>query len=106
MTDQRKKYLQEAYDDMQNAARGIDGMTSKQFEAINQAVYALNEALEYALECHDLRLSDVDRLQRAQFKLQHSINTEPNEYQIEGFREYGIGDYADDDDDDDDTSDE
>lgn len=102
MTDYRKQSLIEVYNKMRAAERGIEGMTNDQFTAIHDAIKAINEAMEYALECHDLRLSDIDRLQRAQFALHHSINTEPNEYQIEGFREYGIGDYADDDD----TSDE
>lgn len=98
MTDQRKKYLIEAYDDMQAAALGVDGMTSDQYEAIKQAAKAIEDALDFALECHDLRLSDIDKLQRAQYALLRSINTEPSEYQIEGFQEYGIGDYATDDD--------
>ena len=94
MTDYRKQHLTEAYDNMQAAARGVDGMTSDQYEAIKQAAKAIEDALYFALECHDLRLSDVDKLQRAQFALQHSINTEPSEYQIEGWQEYSIGDYA------------
>ena len=98
MNDYRKQHLIEAYDNMQAAARGVDGMTSDQFEAIKQAAKAIEGALDYILECHDVRLSDIDKLQRAQYALLRSINTEPNEYQIEGFQEYGIGDYATDDD--------
>ena len=94
MTDYKKKNLQEAHYQMQEAKRGIEGMTSDQFEAIKQAAKAIDDALEFALDCHDLRLSDIDKLQRAQYALLRSINTEPNEYQIEGFQEYGIGDYA------------
>lgn len=98
MTDYRKQNLIEAYNHMKAAKRGVNGMTNDQYKAINKAAKAIEDALEYALDCHDLRLSDIDRLQRAQFALQHSINTEPNEYQIEGFQEYGIGEYATDDD--------
>ena len=102
MTDHRKKYLLEAYHEMKAAEKGVDGMSGKQFEAILDAIEAIKEAMSYANECHDLRLSDVDKLMRAQFKLESSINTEPNDYQIEGWKEYGIGQ----DDDDDDTAEE
>ena len=98
MTDYKKKNLQEAHHQMQEAKRGVEGMTIDQFEAIKQAAQAIEDALDFALECHDLRLSDIDKLQRAQYALLRSINTEPNEYQIEAFQEYGIGDYATDDD--------
>ena len=98
MTDYKKKNLIEAYDNMQAAARGVDGMTSDQYEAIKQAAKAIEDALDYILECHDVRLSDIDKLQRAQYALMRSINTEPSEYQIEGWQEYGIGDYATDND--------
>ena len=94
MTDQRKKYLLEAYHEMK---------AGKQFEAILNAIEAIQEAMSYATECHDLRLSDVDKLLRAQYKLQSSIDTEPNDYQINGWKECGIGQ---DDDADDDTTDE
>ena len=103
MTDQRKKYLLEAYHEMKAAEKGIDGMSAKQYEAILDAITAIQEAMSYANECHDLRLSDVDKLMRAQYKLQSSIDTEPNDYQINGWKEYGIGQ---DDDDNDDTVDE
>jgi hypothetical protein len=103
MTDQRKKYLLEAYREIKVAEKGVEGMSATQFDAILQAIDAIQEAMSYANECHDLRLSDVDKLMRAQYKLERSINTEPNDYQIEGWKEYGIGQ---DDDDDEDTADE
>ena len=89
--DHRKQYLTQAYHEIKAAEKGIDGMSGKQFEAILDAIEAIKEAMSYANECHDLRLSDVDKLMRAQFKLESSINTEPTDYQIEGWKEYGIG---------------
>jgi len=89
--DQRKQYLTQAYHEIKAAEKGIDGMSGTQFEAILDAIEAIREAMSYANDCHDLRLSDVDKLMRAQFKLERSINTEPSDYQIEGWKEYGIG---------------
>lgn len=97
MTDQRKKYLEEAFYNYECAKLGIDGMSGDQFGAITYAIEVINEAMDYALECHDLRLSDIDKLRTAQFKLANSIDTTPSDYQIEGWKEYGIGEYASDD---------
>ena len=97
MYDNRKHYLEQSHKAMKAAESGIDGMSSDQFAAINYAIEAINDAMDYALECHDLRLSDIDKLRTAQFKLANSIDTTPSDYQIKGWKEYGIGEYADDD---------
>lgn len=91
MTDHRKQYLIEAYHDIKEAKKGIDGMTEAQFEAIRHAIVAIQEAMDYAEECHDLRLSDVAKLHNARWALVQSINTEPTDYMLEEWAEYGIG---------------
>ncbi len=94
MYDHREQYLRKAHNEMKEAAKGVEGMSSAQYGAILDAIRAIDEAIDYATDCYDLRLSDLTALRRAHVKLERSINTEPCEHQIEGFREYGIGDYA------------
>ena len=88
--DNREKYMREAFDQMQQAKAGMAGMTEEQLKAITQTVEALSEALDYCTEVFDLRISDVDRLRTALYKLNSQFDPEPTEYQAEAFAEYGL----------------
>lgn len=94
MSHDRKEHLQKSYDQLQERKAAVACMTEEQREAVKAVLDALETSLEYITECHDLRLSDVDKLNMAFWKLYHSTKTEPTEYQVEGFEEYGIGEYA------------
>lgn len=86
--------LQDQYDALQQRKEAFACMTEDQREAIKAVLDALDSSLEYITECHDLRLSDIDKLNMARWKLYHSTKTEPTEHQVERFEEYGIGEYA------------
>ena len=88
--DNREKYMREAFDQMQQSKAGMAGMTEEQLKAITQTVEALSEALDYCTEVFDLRISDVDRLRTALYKLENQFDPNPNEYQAEAFAEYGL----------------
>ena len=88
--DNREKYMREAFDQMQQAKAGMACMTEEQLKAITQTVEALSEALDYCTEVFDLRISDVDRLRTALYKLNSQFDPEPTEYQAEAFAEYGL----------------
>tara|TARA_R110000796_G_scaffold143218_1_gene259691 strand:- start:204 stop:488 length:285 start_codon:yes stop_codon:yes gene_type:complete len=88
--DNREKYMREAFDKMQQSKAGMANMTKDQLEAITQTIGALGEALDYCTEVFDLRISDVDRLRTALYKLNSQFDPEPNEYQAEAFAEYGL----------------
>lgn len=90
MTDHRKEYLLGTCRSIREAKKGMLGMSNPQREAITFAIQALDEAVDYANECFDLRLSDLDRMIRALRKLEAAMHTEPSEYELEGFEEYGI----------------
>ena len=90
MTDHRKEFLLQSRRDMHEAKQGMLGMSNPQRDAIKFAIKALDDATYYATECHDLRLSDLDKLITALRKLEVAMHTEPTEYQLEGFEEYGI----------------
>ena len=94
MSYDQKAHLQKAYDQLQVRKEAVACMTEEQREAIKGTLSALDDALEYINEVHDLRLSDLDKLNTAYWKLYHSTQTEPTEYQVEGFEEHGIGEYA------------
>jgi len=94
MSYDQKAHLQKSYDQLQVRKAAFACMTEEQREAIQGTLSALNDALEYITEIHDLRLSDIDKLTTAYWKLYHSTLTEPTEYQVEGFEEHGIGEYA------------
>lgn len=87
----KEQYMREVFAKMQHAKKGMEGLTPDQLKAIEQAITALTEALDYCTEVFDLRLSDVDKLQCALHKLRHNFETEPTSYQEELFAEYGIG---------------
>lgn len=88
--ENREKYIREAFDKMQQSKAGMANMNKDQLEAITQTIGALSEALDYCTEMFDLRISDVDRLRTALYKLESQFNPEPNEYQAEAFVEYGL----------------
>jgi len=94
MSHNQKEHLQKSYDQLQVRKAAVACMTEEQREAIKAVLDALDSSLEYITECHDLRLSDIDKLNMARWKLYHSTKTEPTEYQVEGFEEHGIGEYA------------
>lgn len=94
MTYDRKEHLQKAYDQLKVRKAAVACMTEEQRQAIKEVLSALENALDYINEVHDLRLSDIDKLNMAYWSLYHSTETEPTEYQVEGFEEYGIGEYA------------
>lgn len=94
MSYDQKAHLQKSYDQLQVRKAAFACMTEEQREAIQAVLDALETSLDYITEVHDLRLSDIDKLNMAYWKLYHSTLTEPTEYQVEGFEEHGIGEYA------------
>lgn len=88
--DHREQIMREAFDKLQVSKKGVAGMTESQRNAVKQAIAAITEALEYSTETYEVRLSDLDRLQRALFKLEGHFATEPSAYQAEAFAQYGF----------------
>tara|TARA_R110001632_G_scaffold217348_1_gene345974 strand:+ start:406 stop:690 length:285 start_codon:yes stop_codon:yes gene_type:complete len=88
--DTKEQYMREAFTKMQDDKKGMSGMTQGQLGAAREAIGALSEALDYFGDTFDLRISDMDRLRTAFYKLSNNFDPEPNEYQAEAFVEYGL----------------
>jgi hypothetical protein len=56
--------------------KAMASLTSEQMQAIKQTHKALDDALNMLRECHDLYLSDINKMNEAFYKLQHQFNLE------------------------------
>ena len=88
--DPREKIIRENFDHLMQARAGMAGMTEKQLRAVQRAIKAIDVTLDYSIEMYDLRLSDLERLHAALFKLQHNFITEVPKYQAENFAEFDL----------------
>ena len=71
-------------------AKTLDAMDAKQAEAINELEKTLDHVVSMLRECSDLYMSDVNKLERGYNLLRNSFDTEPTEWELEKFAEYGI----------------
>jgi hypothetical protein len=88
--DHREAYIRENFDHLVRVRAGLRGMSAAQIRAVNRAVEAIDETLDYSLETLDVRLSDLASLRSALYKLQHNFRAEPAEHQRESFAEFGL----------------
>ena len=51
-------------------------LTSEQMQAIKQTHKALSDALSMLTDCHDLYLSDINKLNEAFWSINHQFNLE------------------------------
>lgn len=56
--------------------KAMASLTSEQMQAIKETHKALDDALSMLRECHDLYLSDINKLNEAFYTLQHQFNLE------------------------------
>ncbi len=58
--------------------KAMNSLTKEQIDAINFTHETLRDALGMLTECHDLYLSDINKLNDAFWKLKHQFNLENN----------------------------
>ena len=56
--------------------QAMASLTSEQMQAIKETHKALNDALSMLRECHDLYLSDINKLNDAFWSINHQFNLE------------------------------
>jgi len=56
--------------------KAMANLTSEQMQAIKQTHKALRDALSMLTDCHDLYLSDINKMNEAFYTLQHQFNLE------------------------------
>lgn len=88
--DPREQIIRENFDHLMQARAGMAGMTEKQLRAVQRAIKAIDVALDYSAEMYDLRLTDLERLQTAMYKLQHNFTSEPPAWQAQNFAEFDL----------------
>tara|TARA_R100000951_G_C2515785_1_gene141825 strand:- start:195 stop:425 length:231 start_codon:yes stop_codon:yes gene_type:complete len=73
-----KKNEYEIERERQQAAnkKAMASLTSEQMQAIKQTHKALDDALSMLRECHDLYLSDINKLNDAFWSINHQFNLE------------------------------
>jgi len=72
-------------------AKTLDSMNADQVKAITELKKTLEQFFVSMLcECNDLCVSDVGKLERGYHLLSNAFDTEPTEWQLERFAEYGI----------------
>ena len=71
-------------------AKTLDSMSADQVKAITELKKTLEHVVYMLRECHDLYMSDVGKLERGYNLLSNAFDTEPTEWQLERFAEYGI----------------
>ena len=54
--------------------KAMNSLTKEQIDAINFTHETLRDALSMLTECHDLYLSDINKLNDAFWKLKHQFN--------------------------------
>lgn len=55
-------------------AKGLEGMTDDQLEAVDEAFNSLESALDMIKEINDLYMSDIRKLEEAYYKLRSTFN--------------------------------
>lgn len=71
-------------------AKTLDSMNADQVKAIKELQKTLEHVVYMLRECHDLYMSDVGKLERGFHKLSNAFGTEPTDWELEKFAEYGI----------------
>ena len=71
-------------------AKALDSLNEDQVKAINELKKTLDHVVTMLCECHDLYVSDVGKLERGYYLLNNAFGTEPTEWELERFAEYGI----------------
>ena len=71
-------------------AKTLDLMREKNDKAINELKKTHEKDVSMLCECHDRDSSDVGKLERGYNLLSNAFDTEPTEWQLERFAEYGI----------------
>jgi hypothetical protein len=56
--------------------KAMASLTSEQMQAIKQTHKALSDALSMLTDCHDLYLSDINKLNDAFWSINHQFNLE------------------------------
>ena len=56
--------------------KAMESLTSEQMQAIKQTQKALRDALSMLTDCHDLYLSDINKLNEAFWSINHQFNLE------------------------------
>ena len=56
--------------------KAMANLTSEQMQAIKQTHKALRDALSMLTDCHDLYLSDINKLNEAFWSINHQFNLE------------------------------
>ena len=56
--------------------KAMANLTSEQMQAIKQSHKALRDALSMLTDCHDLYLSDINKLNEAFWSINHQFNLE------------------------------
>jgi len=56
--------------------KAMASLTSEQLQAIKQTHKALRDALSMLTDCHDLYLSDINKLNEAFWSINHQFNLE------------------------------
>tara|TARA_R100000231_G_scaffold138564_1_gene117193 strand:+ start:945 stop:1241 length:297 start_codon:yes stop_codon:yes gene_type:complete len=71
-------------------AKTLNSMNADQVKAIKELQKTLEHVVSMLHDCHDLYVSDVGKLERGYYLLNNSFGTEPTEWELERFAEYGI----------------
>tara|TARA_B100001057_G_C22291440_1_gene734637 strand:+ start:95 stop:397 length:303 start_codon:yes stop_codon:yes gene_type:complete len=71
-------------------AKTLDTMDKQQAEAITELKKTLKRVVSMLCECHDIYMSDVGKLERGYNLLSNAFDTEPTEWELDKFAEYGI----------------
>lgn len=85
-----KEYFQNKAEELIENAKTLDSMNKDQVKAITELKKTLEHVVYMLHECHDLYMSDVGKLERGFHKLINAFGTEPTEWELEKFEEYGI----------------
>ena len=85
-----KEYFQNEAKKYIANAKTLDSMNKDQVKAITELKKTLEHVVSMLHECHDLYMSDVGKLERGYHLLSNAFGTEPQEWELERFAEYGI----------------
>jgi len=75
MTKKNKWLLKREKQQAKNK-KAMASLTSEQMQAIKQTHKALRDALSMLTDCHDLYLSDINKLNDAFWSINHQFNLE------------------------------
>ena len=72
----KNEYQRERERQQARNKQAMASLTSEQMQAIKQTHKALSDALSMLTECHDLYLSDINKLNEAFWSINHQFNLE------------------------------